>query len=299
MTMVLVALLAAAAAQSPPTFRAGVEAVYVDVFVTDGKRPVTGLTAADFTLRDDGVVRPVELVGVDELPITTLLALDTSDSVAGDKLEALRSAGRTLVGRLRGDEVGLLTFGHEIRLTVPPTRDAALVDRALSTIRSGGATALYDAVYAAAMLTPPRGRSLIVLFTDGEDNLSWLQLDELGRVLASTNVILQAVGIVSDDRPGPVSLGTSSAEKIRDEPGHVTLLRQLAEATGGRFWAARAPARLGDSFAALLDAMKTRYVLRFEPDGARRPGLHALQVKLTRRGGTVHCRRSYFAGTRP
>ena len=296
MILMIAALLAGAAAQSPPTFGVGVEAVYVDVFVTDRKGPVTGLTAADFTLREDGIVRSVELVGVDELPLTTLLTLDTSDSVAGEKLASLKAAGRALLGRVRGDEVGLLTFGHEIRLLVPPTRDVAVVDRELSAIRTAGATALYDAVYAAAMLAPPRGRSLLVLFTDGEDNLSWLQFEELGRVLASLDVVLQAVGIVTEDRPSALSLDLTSSEKIPDEPAHVTRLRQLAEATGGRFWAARAPARLGDAFAALLDAMKTRYVLRFEPDAARRPGLHELEVKLTRRGGTVHCRRSYFAG---
>jgi hypothetical protein len=36
--------------------------------------------------------------------------------------------------------------------------------------------------------------------------------------------------------------------------------------------------------------------LRFEPEAAQRPGLHTLEVRLVRRGGAVHCRRSYFAG---
>lgn len=38
------------------TFRAGTDAVQVDVLVTRGDRPVAGLTAADFELRDNGVV---------------------------------------------------------------------------------------------------------------------------------------------------------------------------------------------------------------------------------------------------
>jgi hypothetical protein len=44
----------------------------------------------------------------------------------------------------------------------------------------------------------------------------------------------------------------------------------------------------------MLGAMRTRYVLRFEPGDDRRAGLHALDVRLTRRSGTVHCRRSYL-----
>jgi len=47
---------------------------------------------------------------------------------------------------------------------------------------------------------------------------------------------------------------------------------------------------------AILEAMKTRYVLRFEPDRVKRPGLHELAVKLTRRKGRVHCRKGYFVG---
>ena len=58
------ALVAAACPQAPPppTFTVGVEGVYVDVFVTDGSRPVAGLTASDFALKDNGVRQPVELV---------------------------------------------------------------------------------------------------------------------------------------------------------------------------------------------------------------------------------------------
>ena len=73
-------------------------------------------------------------------------------------------------------------------------------------------------------------------------------------------------------------------------------LRHLAEVTGGRFWAASAPDELAAAFLAILEAMKTRYVLRFEPGRARREGLHELEVKLTRRRGRVHCRKAYFVG---
>jgi len=63
-------LLAAAAAQAAPqtpSFAVGVEAVYVDVFVTDRGRPVAGLGAGNFELRDAGRRRDSELVA--EVPI--------------------------------------------------------------------------------------------------------------------------------------------------------------------------------------------------------------------------------------
>ena len=62
---VLVAPLAAAppGAQAPPIFDVSVETVYLDVSVTDHHgEPVAGLTAADFEVRDNGVLQDPRLV---------------------------------------------------------------------------------------------------------------------------------------------------------------------------------------------------------------------------------------------
>jgi VWFA-related protein len=292
----VLALVGAASVQAPPplTFTVAVESVYVDVFVTDGNQPVVGLDAADFELKDNGARRHVELVAVEARPLTTFLVLDASGSVDGQKLVQLRAAARALLGGLRpGDEAALVTFDEEVRLRVPPTSDRARLDRGVAGIFPGGATALLDALYAGALLASGRGRSLLVLFTDGEDNLSWLGADEVRRVLLESNVLVQAVGIVPKEEtrydPGLRPIPPS-------ETPHVRTLRHLAEVTGGRFWAAFAPDRLAEAFLAILEAMKTRYVLRFEPDRERRDGLHQLEVRLVRRKGKVHCRKAYFVG---
>ena len=59
--LALLAFAGAASAQTTPVFRAGVDAVYVDVFVTRGGHPVAGLRAEEFELRDNGVKQTVEL----------------------------------------------------------------------------------------------------------------------------------------------------------------------------------------------------------------------------------------------
>ncbi len=294
--MIALALFALAVVQAPPpTFTAGVEGVYVDVFVTDGNRPVVGLAASDFELKDNGVRQPVEMVNVESVPLTTFLVLDTSGSLAGEKLLRLQAAARALLGGLRdADEAALVTFDQEVKVRVPPTSDRKRLERAVGGLLPGGSTALYDALYSGTLLASGRGRSLLVLFTDGEDNLSWLDAAQVRRVLRESNVLVQAVGVVPKEeeatrdslfvsRPGP-------------EPPHVRTLRHLAEVTGGRFWAASAPDRLAEAFLAILEAMKTRYVLRFEPDRVRREGLHQLEVSLVRRKGKVQSRKAYFVG---
>jgi VWFA-related protein len=289
-------LIAAAFTQAPPppTFSVGVEAVYVDVFVTDADRPVVGLTASDFELRDNGVRRSVDLVTVESLPLTTFLVLDASGSVDGEKLLRLQGAARALLGGLRsGDEAALVTFDEEVRVRVPPTSDRLRLERAVGGILPMGSTALYDALYSGTLLASSRGRSLLVLFTDGEDNLSWLDAVQVRRVLLESNVLVQAVGIVpTEDRPPH----PGSHDDGQAEAPYLRTLRHLAEVTGGRFWAASAPDRLAEAFLAILEAMKTRYVLRFEPGAVRQEGLHRLEVGLVRRKGKVQSRKAYFVG---
>jgi Ca-activated chloride channel family protein len=261
----------------------GVEAS-TDVFVTADGRPVTGLAERDFELRDGGRRREVELVAVESLPLRTYVVLDTSGSVDGEKLRQLQAGVVTLLRGLRpGDEAALVTFDHEIVLRVPPTAELQRLERGVRGILPEGATALYDALYAGTLLAGGHQRSLLVAFSDGEDNLSWLETQELHRVLQESNVLAQVVASVPERPPLP-------------EPAHVRALRRLAEITGGQLWPADSPERLASAFAAILEAMRTRYVLRFEPQYPQRPGLHEIEVRLVRRSGKVHCRRAYFVG---
>lgn len=289
MSALALVLLAAAPAQAPPTFSARVDAVYVDVFVTEGRRPVAGLSAQDFELRDNGVRQDVELVAVEATPLDTFLVLDASGSVTGEKLVQLHSALRTFVARLRPeDEAALLTFDQEIRMLMPRTRDRAALARAIEQVRPGGSTALFDALFAGTQLASGRERTLIVLFTDGEDNASWFDAGQIRRVLEESNALLQTVGVV------PLELRSSAAETP-----HVRLLRQLAEVTGGRFWPAASPGGLASAFVAILDTMKTRYLLRFEPPPDAPSGRHELEVRLVGRGGRVNCRKAYYLAPLP
>jgi VWFA-related protein len=288
---------------APPVFGVGVEAVYVDAFVLKDGQPVRDLTAAHFEIVDEGVRRTPELVrapGGDALPLVAVLAFDTSLSVSGSKLRALQVAGAAFLSNLAdADEASLLTFNEEVAWVVPPTVDKARVARALSTLQPRGGTAVYDGLFAAAKApSSSQARTLVVVFSDGEDHVSWLQEDEVKQALARSNALVHAVGLVAP-KGQTTTLRQETAWRVEmSESRHVSLLRQLAESTGGRFWPADSAERLRTVFAEIAAAMRHRYVLRFEPSPGDAAGWRRLQVRLKNASGEVQARRGYWTKPR-
>lgn len=285
---------------APPVFGARVENVYVDAFVTQDGLAVRGLAAADFELKDDGVVRPVELVTSDQFPLVAVLAFDSSGSVAGPKLAALQAAGTAFLdGLKRTDEAALVTFNEEVRWASEPTTDRQRVKTALSSVQARGGTAVLDGLFTAVTLPVSKARSLVVLFSDGEDNQSWLSDAQVKTVAERSNALVHVVGIARPS-PRPVRGVAYREELLRRSPEapHDRALRLIAEATGGRFWTAESPDRLRQTFAAIAEAMNHRYILRFEPQSGRKPGWHRLELKLRGKSGRIEARRGYWAAPR-
>jgi VWFA-related protein len=292
-TLVLVSLGGAVARsqQAPISFPSSVEAVYVDAFVNHRGAPVAGLTGDNFELRDDGVRQRVTVVGHESMPLLAVAAFDVSSSVRGEKADALREgAGAFMAGLRPSDRLVFLSFNQEVRRLVDP-REPGLSRPVLDGFTGTGTTSLYDALYVALRVPGRTERAVLVLFTDGEDNSSWFDDRVVKRMAEESNVLIHVVGIVptqDDWVPAP-------AKSL--EPEYVGPLRQIAEVTGGRFWKADSPSQLEQAFLAVLEAMKMRYVLRYEPTAAPRPGFHRLEIKLRGAKGTVHARTGYFVSS--
>ena len=179
-SLLLVVVLAGAVTvrgQEPqtPVYRAGTSAVMVDVSVKERTgRVVTGLTAADFTVQDNGVPQEVAEVSYGKLPIDVTVALDVSYSVTGPLLERLRRAVTQLMRELRKeDRVKLMLFNMRVTRTVDFTGDWAQIEKAMQQVSAGGGTSLFDTLSVAMVSAAhPDRRQLIVFFTDGNDGSS-------------------------------------------------------------------------------------------------------------------------------
>ncbi len=293
---------AQAPVRAPAVFGVQVDNVYVDAFVSQRRDPVTGLVASDFELKDNGVVQRLDLLSTEALPLLAVLVFDSSNSLAGERLLALQTSGRAFLDSLRPrDEVSLFTFAGETHWLARPTTDKAAVAKALEQLQPGGATAVLDALYAALILPETKARTLVVLFTDGEDNMSWLDWRQMQLVAERSNALIHVVGL---RRPDDGAFTTPTTDLFgRMLPAvatpslewlHTWGMRQIAESTGGRYWEAESPARLKTAFAAITESMAQRYILSYEPEGVKRPGWHEIELRLLSRTGEVHARRGYW-----
>jgi len=301
----LVGLLALVLAQEPPVFRAQVELVYVDVFVTKKDAPVSGLEAADFRVEDNGVAQRAEVVDRRLVPTTAVLVLDTSASIAGGNLVHLREAARVfLAGLSERDEAALVTFNEKLQLREDASRDLAAVGAALDRVRPRGGTALIDTLYVCLKRRWGTGRPLVVLFTDGQDSASWLDNEDVLEAARESSALLHIVGTESLPTPSPLRSNLFASEPFASGPeemesGYVYLLRRAAETTGGAYWPVESIASLPAAFLRILEAANARYVLRYEPTGVPRVGHHRLKVSVRRRGVEVRARQEYTVSAAP
>lgn len=283
-----------------PLFRSVTRRVYVDVFVSKNGRPVDGLTADDFVVSDNGrVLDRISLLAGADRALSVVLLVDTSTSVRGEKLSRLQSAARTFIERLsERDEIAVMGIGTRFQLLAPMSSDKSKARFAIDRLQPRGATALGDALHAATILAESgSGRPLVLAFTDGDDNSSWLPLSDVLVTAESSPAVIFAVRVGSG--AGLTLADTESGEsRFIEAPSEAAAretLEDIARAGGGRLLTLRPSQSLAASFVAVLDAMRRRYIIVFEPT-ASGAGWHPLDVVVTGEGEyEVRARLGYYA----
>lgn len=300
---VVIAAVLTAAAPQPQVFRSGTEAVRIDVLVMAGRNPVTGLSATDFEVHDAGVLQQIDSMTLGDAPLSVLLALDVSYSMHGRPLADLKDAAGAVVDLLTlSDRGAILTFSEALALRAPWTSDHAALKTAFANAEARGSTSLYDAAYTALTIRDDvPARALVLIFSDGDDTVSWLPGQAILDAARRSEAVVYAVGLKSRDaeaRPGYRIDFRSGLQAVKTNGMGAMLLQpllpELADDTGGKYLDAERSDRLRAAFVQIVTEFRTRYLLTYTPRGVDKGGWHPIEVKLKNKKGRVTARRGYL-----
>lgn len=242
------------------TFKVNVKLVNVFTTVTDATgAPVSSLKQEDFQVFEDGTAQKIAVFHREsELPLSIVIAIDTSLSTRGDQRLELESARRFAHAILRPiDGISLFQFSEIVDQLTPFTSDLRVIDRAINRIHSGAATALYDTLYLGSdALLDRRGRKVMVVITDGGDTVSKTSYQESVREAQAAEVILYSIIIVPIENSAGRDIGGEHA------------LIQLSRDTGGKYFYASGIEQLDAAFRQISEELRTQYLIAYYP-GAR------------------------------
>lgn len=248
---------AAPAEDQGSTFRVNVKLVNVFSTVTNsGGAPVSSLKQEDFQVFEDGKPQKIAVFQREsELPLSIVIAIDTSLSTRNDQKLELDSARRFAHTILRPiDGISLFQFSEVVDQLTPFTADIRVIDRGISRVHTGAATALYDTLYLASdVLLERRGRKVMVVVTDGGDTVSKTSYHDAVREAQQAEVILYSIIIV------PIESNAG-----RDIGGEHALI-QLSRDTGGKYYYASSLEQLDSAFRQISDELRTQYLIAYYP----------------------------------
>lgn len=296
----LLATVAVVAAGGQPTFKSGVELVYLDVTVQapDGSI-VRGLTKDDFLIYDEDAPQEVAVFSAEPAPISVGVLIDTSGSMTGERMaSAIRAAdalGRSLQP---SDRWSISTFDSMRRTMITWRPYNPGVVNSLRAMPTSGSTELFKAVTEMVPYmkdTPHRKRALL-LMTDGIDN-SIISASRDGRgdpfeapgpleasaraqaALREGEVLLYALGINVAGRAGAV---------------HVPSLQRLAEPTGGSVIIASTIREVEAAAQRVAEELRQQYTLGFNPQNAGDRTYHRIRVATRHPDHRVRTRAGYL-----
>ena len=264
--------------------KTGVTAVQVTATVKNGGRFVPGLTAADFTVFDSGVMQDVTGFAAEQTDVTLALALDTSGSMSEALANVKTQAKAFLHGLPATWPTTVMSFDSNVFVVAAPGATPAERESAIDGLKAWGGTALYTAIVKALEQTETgTGRKAVVVFTDGEDRSSTIDRRELRSAIEAGDAAIYFVAAGAATRSGELS----------------TIMEELAEISGGRVLRGRDDADLQRAFDEVREEIKHQYLVTFVPKQTGKPGSYRpLSVKVSCHGCKVRARAGYTV-TRP
>jgi VWFA-related protein len=279
--------------QDVPSARIVLDVTRVNMLftVTDKKgRFITDLTREDFQVFENRKQQSIqEFTAESDLPLRLGILIDTSNSIR-DRFKFEQEAAIQFINSVikpRHDRALVVSFDTSAELVSDLIDDTEKLARNIRTLRPGGGTALYDAIYFACRdklsQDQPRHkfRRAIVIMSDGDDNQSRVTRDQALEMAQKADVVVYAI----------------STNITRIESDGDKVLKYLTSETGGRAFFPFKLEDLDQSFENIANELRHQYNIFYRPEPLKADGLyHAVDLKVKgRKDLVVRARKGYYA----
>jgi VWFA-related protein len=259
--------------------------------VTDKKgRFVVNLGKDDFDVIENKKPQVIQqFTAESDLPLRLAVLVDTSNSIREQFRFEQQAAIRFIqsVVRPRQDRLMLVSFDSAAEMVADLTDDVRKLEEGVKSMRPGGGTSFYDAIYFACkeklMMDQPRDkfRRAMIVISDGEDTESRVTRDQALEMAQKADVVIYAIStnITREDKDG---------DKV---------LRYLTEETGGQAFFPFKIEDLDQSFENIANELRHQYNIFYRPEPLKADGLyHQVTVKPKgRKDLVIRARKGYYA----
>jgi len=269
-------------------FKKQVQEVVLHATVVDeAGRLVTSLDRSAFSIYQNGQPETITSFRREDVPVAMGIVIDNSGSMR-DKRGRVNQAVVNLVRASNTqDEVFVVNFSQTPYLDQDFTSDVNLLQTALHQVSSRGSTALYDAIVASNVHlrnNPRLDKKILLLITDGQDNMSRETLEDALRKLQSNKgATLYAIGLTDQGM-------TRSGREA---------LQNLAASTGGAAFFPQSLDEVDSITRTIAHDIRSQYTLAYNPGGNIGTGYQQIRVEARGPAHThlvVRTRTGYYPG---
>ena len=267
--------------QSVPVYRSGASLVEVYVTVFDHKgRFVSGLKQDQFEVLDGGTACPISIFEPVSSGFQCALLLDRTGSMLAS-LPVLKNAVLRFVDEFRdNDSFAIYSFNTTLRAIQDFTENKAAAKQAVLLTLAQGRTALVDSLSEVALqISQRKGKKVVVVFTDGDDNSSYLDASAVVRRAKSLGIPVYSV---------------AQGEAL-DSPELIKTLREMSRATGGSTYEVRRASEIEPVFASISETLRNSYMIAYTPPTAEDARWRPLRVNVKgMKDLRIHAREGYY-----
>jgi len=259
--------------------------------VTDKKgKFITDLNKDDFQVVENKRPQTIqEFTAESDLPLRIAILIDTSNSIR-ERFKFEQQAAVEFINsviRPRQDKAMIVSFDSSAELVADLIDDQEKLAEAVRSLRPGGGTALYDALYYGCrdklQQDQPRHkfRRAVIIVSDGDDNQSRVSRDQALEMAQKADAVIYCI-----------STNISRIEADGDK-----VLKYLAHETGGQAFFPFKVEDLSQSFENIANELRHQYNIFYRPEPLKTDGLyHTVDLRVKgRKDLVVRARKGYYA----